>query len=134
MAKISRGELVQIVREEAARIFEVSRAAKVRGGSPAASAHAQGIRSGPYAEPTVEDERIVRAILEAAKTMINKSFTTWGDDIDMLLVHANDMADMLKVAAALRDKGMPAASRLARNMDTAAREELPQAFYDAASL
>lgn len=76
----------------------------------------------------------MRAILKATKAMINKAFATWDDDIDMLSMHAHDMVDMLKVAAALRDKGMPAASRLARNMDTSAREELPQSFYDAASL
>jgi hypothetical protein len=51
------------------------------------------------------------------------------DDPGMMSMYAGDAEDMFKIAAIMKDGDHPAAWSKARNMDTAARDEIPDEVY-----
>jgi hypothetical protein len=51
------------------------------------------------------------------------------DDPGMMAMYAGDAEDMFRIAKIMQDGDHPAAYEKARNMDTAARDEIPDDVY-----
>ena len=78
-------------------------------------------------KPSPRVQKLINIMQKAAESKFAEAKKQ--DDPGMMSMYASDAEDMFKIAEIMQDGDHPAAYEKARNMDTAARDEIPDEVY-----
>ncbi len=79
-------------------------------------------------KPSPRVQKLINIMQKAAERKFAQAKEQ--DDPGMMSMYAGDAEDMFKIAAIMQDGDYPAAYEKAGNMDTAARDEIPDKVYE----
>lgn len=78
---------------------------------------------------TGKHQNVQRAIDRAARKQASRAFVEWPGDAGMQLMFLGDATDMVRVRVLVKHGRLKEAFKKAWEMDTAARDHLPESFW-----